>query len=236
MRCRQPGAAKGSCDRPACRRPCRARRLQAHRGPVVAAAFSPHSARQLASIGADRRLMVWDLQAGALLHQSPLLSAAAPLAALSYDPSAPRLAVAAADGSVRFFDLSSLPSCRCLQVSWSGLSWPRGSIRSGARSSPGCHVRSRHVLLVRSSGGGPAQEAGQAGRRAAGCRRTGGGQQRGCRPQGHTAHWRPAAALSHGGAGSRWCHCVRWPGLIAHSALLVPRVLGGRPCICKRIG
>jgi hypothetical protein len=59
--------------------------------------------------------MVWDLQEGLLLHQSSKLTSA-PLTSLSFDPTAPKLAVGAADGLVMFFDLSSLSACRCLQV------------------------------------------------------------------------------------------------------------------------
>lgn len=59
--------------------------------------------------------MVWDLQEGLLLHQSSQLTSA-PVTSLSFDPTAPKLAVGAADGLVMFLDLSSLPACRCLQV------------------------------------------------------------------------------------------------------------------------
>ncbi len=50
-----------------------------------------------------------------MLYQSSILTAS-PLTALAVDPSFLRMAVGASDGVVRFFDLSSLPSCRCLQV------------------------------------------------------------------------------------------------------------------------
>ena len=49
------------------------------------------------------------------MYQSSILSAS-PLTALAIDPSYLRLATGSGDGIVRFFDLSSLPACRCLQV------------------------------------------------------------------------------------------------------------------------
>ncbi|KAK3260888.1 hypothetical protein CYMTET_30178 [Cymbomonas tetramitiformis] len=57
---------------------------------------------------------VWDLEAGTVLHNSSILCAAA-LTCLALDPSFPRLAVGAADGVVRFFDLST-PAYRQVQV------------------------------------------------------------------------------------------------------------------------
>lgn len=48
--------------------------------------------------------------------QSTILTAAA-LTSIAVDPSYLRVAVGAADGVVRFFDLASAPACRCLQVS-----------------------------------------------------------------------------------------------------------------------
>ena len=50
-----------------------------------------------------------------MLYQSSILSAS-PLTSLAIDPSYPRMATGSGDGVVRFFDLSSLPACRCLQV------------------------------------------------------------------------------------------------------------------------
>ena len=58
---------------------------------------------------------VWDLEEGSMIYQSSILSAS-PLTALAIDPSFLRLAAGSGDGVVRFFDLSSLPACRCLQV------------------------------------------------------------------------------------------------------------------------
>lgn len=49
------------------------------------------------------------------MYQSAILCAA-PLTALAMDPSFPRMALGAADGVVRFFDLASLPAVRTLQV------------------------------------------------------------------------------------------------------------------------
>ena len=60
-------------------------------------------------------LQVWDLQQGVMLYQSAILTAS-PLTAVAVDPTFPRVAVGASDGTVRFFDLSSLPACRALQV------------------------------------------------------------------------------------------------------------------------
>lgn len=52
-------------------------------------------------------------QAGSLVMQSPVLGPA-PLTCLAIEPSQPpRLALGAADGSLRLFDLSSLPAARC---------------------------------------------------------------------------------------------------------------------------
>ena len=61
-------------------------------------------------------MQVWDLQQGVMLYQSAILTAS-PLTAVAVDPTFPRVAVGASDGTVRFFDLSSLPACRALQVS-----------------------------------------------------------------------------------------------------------------------
>ena len=58
---------------------------------------------------------MWDLREGVLVHQSAILSASA-LTCVAVDPSFPRIAVGAADGVVRFFDLSSLPAVRPLMV------------------------------------------------------------------------------------------------------------------------
>ena len=48
----------------------------------------------------DRTFKLWDIAAGALLYQSPLLGAAA-LTALAPDPSYPRFAAGFADGALR---------------------------------------------------------------------------------------------------------------------------------------
>lgn len=58
---------------------------------------------------------VWDLAEGSLAYQSAILCAS-PLTAIAMDPSFPRMALGAADGVVRFFDLASLPAVRSLQV------------------------------------------------------------------------------------------------------------------------
>ena len=62
------------------------------------------------------------LQAGSLVMQSSVLGAA-PLTALALEASSPpRLALGAADGVLRFFDLSSLPAARSEGVmGWWGL-------------------------------------------------------------------------------------------------------------------
>jgi len=57
---------------------------------------------------------VWDLEAGTLYYQSAILCAAA-LTYVAMDPLYNRVAVGAADGVVRFFDLSTA-ACSQLQV------------------------------------------------------------------------------------------------------------------------
>lgn len=50
-----------------------------------------------------------------MAYQSAILCAS-PLTAIAMDPTFPRMALGAADGVVRFFDLASLPAVRSLQV------------------------------------------------------------------------------------------------------------------------
>ncbi|KAG2454671.1 hypothetical protein HYH02_000510 [Chlamydomonas schloesseri] len=93
-------------------------RLDGHAADVLAAGFCPPPASPalLVTAGADRTFKIWDLQAGSLVMQSSVLGAA-PLTALALEASSPpRLALGAADGVVRFFDLSSLPAARLLQT------------------------------------------------------------------------------------------------------------------------
>ncbi|PNW86908.1 hypothetical protein CHLRE_02g100800v5 [Chlamydomonas reinhardtii] len=93
-------------------------RLDGHAADVLAAAFCPPPgpAALLVTAGADRTFKIWDLQAGSLVMQSSVLGAA-PLTALALEASSPpRLALGAADGVLRFFDLSSLPAARLLQT------------------------------------------------------------------------------------------------------------------------
>lgn len=59
---------------------------------------------------------MWDLGGeGGLLYQSSILTAY-PLTAVASDPSYARIVVGASDGVLRFYDLTSLPACRSLQV------------------------------------------------------------------------------------------------------------------------
>ncbi|KXZ44757.1 hypothetical protein GPECTOR_62g872 [Gonium pectorale] len=93
-------------------------RLDGHSADVLAAAFSPPPGNPhlLVTAGADRTFKIWDLEAGSLQYQSAVLCAA-PLVSMALEPCAPpRLALGAADGTLRFFDLSGLPAARILQV------------------------------------------------------------------------------------------------------------------------
>eukprot|EP00899_Mesostigma_viride_P012932 jgi/Mesvir1/2163/Mv16675-RA.2 len=92
-------------------------RLEGHIAKVTAAAFcftSTALGPVVVSVAEDRTFKLWDLEAGALLYQSAIISAS-PFTALAMDPSFPRFAVGSNDGKVRFFDLTS-PGCRCMQV------------------------------------------------------------------------------------------------------------------------
>ncbi|GFR52880.1 hypothetical protein Agub_g15512, partial [Astrephomene gubernaculifera] len=93
-------------------------RLDGHTADVLAASFCPPPASPhlLVTAGADRTFKIWDLQAGSLVVQSAVLGPA-PLTCLALEPSQPpRLVLGAADGTLRFFDLSSLPAARLLQT------------------------------------------------------------------------------------------------------------------------
>ena len=91
-------------------------RLQGHQAPLISAAFlAPHSPHILVTCGEDRRFTIWDLDQSTMLYQSSVLTAY-PLISLAVDPTFPRIAVGAADGVLRFFDLSSLPACRLIQT------------------------------------------------------------------------------------------------------------------------
>ncbi|GLC47410.1 hypothetical protein PLESTB_001960900 [Pleodorina starrii] len=93
-------------------------RLDGHSADVLAASFCPppSSPQLLVTAGADRTFKIWDLQAGSLVMQSSVLGPA-PLTCIAIEPShPPRLALGSADGSLRLFDLSSLPAARLLQV------------------------------------------------------------------------------------------------------------------------
>ncbi|GLI68282.1 hypothetical protein VaNZ11_012640 [Volvox africanus] len=93
-------------------------RLDGHSADVLAAAFCPppSSPHLLVTAGADRTFKIWDLEAGSLVMQSSVLGAS-PITCVAVEPSRPpRLALGSADGALRFFDLSSLPAARLLQV------------------------------------------------------------------------------------------------------------------------
>ena len=59
--------------------------------------------------GEDRTFAAWDVVAGAATHRSAILGAAVPTS-VSVDPTYPRAAIGAADGTIRFFDLGT-PGC-----------------------------------------------------------------------------------------------------------------------------
>eukprot|EP00854_Cymbomonas_tetramitiformis_P020291 gene20291-24297_t len=100
----------------------------------------------MVSMQAMHSFEVWDLEAGTVLHNSSILCAAA-LTCLALDPSFPRLAVGAADGVVRFFDLST-PAYRQVQVMDVGnavekqIAAKEGDLQAQAVSWGGCAVGS----------------------------------------------------------------------------------------------
>jgi WD40 repeat protein len=88
--------------------------VEGHTAVVTAVAFCRHLPQLLVTAAEDRTFKVWDLEAGTLYYQSAILCAAA-LTCLAIDPLYNRVAVGAADGVVRFFDLSTA-ACAQLQV------------------------------------------------------------------------------------------------------------------------
>jgi hypothetical protein len=70
--------------------------------------------QRTAATNSGAHSQVWDLEAGTLYYQSTILCAAA-LTCVAMDPTYARVAVGAADGVVRLFDLSTR-ACTQLQV------------------------------------------------------------------------------------------------------------------------
>ena len=83
--------------------------LEGHVGRVPALAFDPRDPSRLITVGEDRTFVAWDVVAGATTHRSAILGAAVPTS-VSVDPTYPRAAIGAADGTIRFFDLGA-PGC-----------------------------------------------------------------------------------------------------------------------------
>lgn len=70
-------------------------------------AFQPHRPHRAPPCRhRHRAAQLWDLRDAALLYKSEILCASA-LTAVAFDPSVPRLAVGAADGVVRFYDVAN---------------------------------------------------------------------------------------------------------------------------------
>ncbi|KAJ9518706.1 hypothetical protein QJQ45_018714 [Haematococcus lacustris] len=80
---------------------------------ITAAAASAGAAAAAVAAEAEADAVV--LAACGTAPQSPILTAYA-LTSLAVDPTFLRVAVGAADGVVRVFDLATLPACRCVQV------------------------------------------------------------------------------------------------------------------------
>ena len=83
--------------------------LEGHVGRVPALAFDPRDPSRLITVGEDRTFVVWDVVAGGADARSAILGAAVPTS-VSVDPTYPRAAIGAADGTIRFFDLGN-PGC-----------------------------------------------------------------------------------------------------------------------------
>lgn len=89
--------------------------LQGHIGAVNTAAFCNVWKGLVATGGDDRTVKLWNLLAGELVYDSGILGSAS-IRSICMEPTCPRMAVGFASGIIRVFDLTSLPECRCLQV------------------------------------------------------------------------------------------------------------------------
>lgn len=87
--------------------------LEGHNGIVTAAEFCPHYSSTLVSISEDRTFKVWNLEDLTLVYQSPILTAS-PFLSVSMSLTEPHVAIGAADGVVREFDLTDGNGFRCL--------------------------------------------------------------------------------------------------------------------------
>ncbi|XP_053373699.1 WD repeat-containing protein 27-like isoform X2 [Mercenaria mercenaria] len=87
--------------------------LEGHNGTVTAAEFCPHYSSTLVSISDDRTFKVWNLEDLTLVYQSPILTAS-PFLSVAMNIHEPRVAIGAADGVIRVFDLTDGNGFRCL--------------------------------------------------------------------------------------------------------------------------
>ena len=89
-------------------------RLEGHHAPVSSAAFRSDHADSVITIGEDRRFIVYDLKAAALVYSSCIVSAS-PFISLAVADAGGRAAIGTSDGKVRLYDLAT-PDCRLLHT------------------------------------------------------------------------------------------------------------------------
>ena len=90
-------------------------RLEGHNAPVTSAAFRSDAVDSIVTIGEDRRFIVYDLKAAAILYGSCIVSASPFISLATEDEGGCRCAIGSSDGKVRIYNLAT-PDCRLLHV------------------------------------------------------------------------------------------------------------------------